>query len=119
MLFSKSFKTIGSFAMAAVLSNIPAIATAQPGMIPTHLVVAELSRTEALKKVHSFLNRSDVQQLLIERGLSAEEASLRVASLSEIELNQLSGQIEQARAGGDILVAILIVVLIIFLIKRI
>ena len=88
-------------------------------MIATQAVVDELSKSEALNRVNNFLTRADVQKLLMERGLSAEEASLRVASLSETELNQLSGQIEKAKAGGDILVTILLVVLIIFLIKRI
>jgi len=119
MLFSNSFKMTGAIAMAAMISNVPAVAIAQTQMIPTQVVVDELNRAEALNKVNNFLSRGDVQKLLEERGLSAEEASLRVASLSQAELNQLSGQIEQAKAGGDILVAILLVVLIIFLIKRI
>lgn len=119
MLFSKPFKTIGSVAMCAFISNVPSVVIASPGMIPTHVFAEEMTRTQALQNVQNYLNRTDVQQALIERGLSPEEASSRLASLSEAELRQLSGQIEQARAGGDILVTILIVVLIIFLIKRI
>lgn len=119
MLFSKSIKVIGSVAMSAVLSNVPTTAMAESGLIPTHVAVEELTRSEALQQVHEFLGRSDVQKLLIERGLSAEEASSRLASLSEVELRQLSQQVEQARAGGDILGAVLIVVLIIFIITRI
>lgn len=118
MLFSKSSKVIGSILMSSILTNVPAIVMAEPGMIPTHVVAAESSRAQALQNVHDFLSRSDVQRLLIERGLSADEASSRVASLSEAELKQLSGQIEQARAGGDILITVLVVILIIFLIKR-
>ena len=119
MLFSNSFKMTGAIAMTAMISNVPAIALAELQMISTQEVVNEVSRTEALNNVNNFLGRTDVQKLLIERGLSAEEATLRVASLSQAELNRLSGQIEQAKAGGDVLVAILLVVLIIFLIKRI
>ncbi|MFM6928457.1 MAG: PA2779 family protein [Bdellovibrio sp.] len=119
MLFSNSFKMMGAISMAVVISNVPALAMAEVQMIPTQVVVDELSRAEALNRVNNFLSRTDVQKSLVERGVSAEEAALRVASLSEVELNRLSGQIEQAKAGGDILVAILLVVLIIFLIKRI
>lgn len=118
MLFSKSFKVVGSIAMSAMLTNMPAVALAEPGMIPTHVAAEALNRAQALQNVNEFLSRSDVQKIMTERGLSTEEASLRLASLSESELRQLSSQVSEARAGGDILVAILLVVLIIFLIKR-
>ncbi|MGZ3774774.1 MAG: PA2779 family protein [Pseudobdellovibrionaceae bacterium] len=119
MLFSKSFKVAGSVFMSTILTNAPTVVMAEAQMIPTHIVAAEFDRSESIKNVHDFLNRDDVQKLLMERGLSKEEAYSRVASLSESELKQLNGQIAQAKAGGDILVAVLIIVLIIFLIKRI
>lgn len=119
MLFSKSSKIIGSITMSLFLTNVPAMAVAETGMIQTHSVVNDLTRSEARQNVHDFLSRSEVQEELIARGLTLDEATLRVASLSEQELTQLSGQISQARAGGDVLVTILLVVLIIFLIKRI
>lgn len=119
MLFSKSTKAIGAIAMSLMLTNAPAVALAESRMISTDVALAEQTRNQSVHKVHDFLSRSDVQKLMIERGLSPEEASLRVASLSQAELQELSGQVEQAKAGGDILVAILVVVLIIYLVKRI
>lgn len=46
MLFSKSSKAIGSILMSAVLTNVPAIVMAEPGMIPTHIVATEMSRSQ-------------------------------------------------------------------------
>ncbi len=119
MLFSRYSKIMGSIAMSAILTNAPSLAMAESGMIATHTAVEELNEPQTLQRVQDFLSRADVQQLLIERGLTSDEATKRIASLSEMELRQLSGQIEQARAGGDALVTILIIVLIVFLVTRI
>ncbi len=105
--------------MSLMMSNIPAVAFAEAQMISTTTLVNDLTRAQTEQKLQEFLSRSDVRQKLVEKGLSPEEASLRLASLSETELRQLSNQVDQAHAGGDILIAILVVVLIIFLIKRI
>jgi hypothetical protein len=101
------------------MSNAPAVVLADHAMIPTSTVVENLSRAQAEQNVQTFLSQENVRKALLERGVSPDEVSSRLASLSETELRQLSGQVQQARAGGDILVAILIIVLIIFLIKRI
>ena len=106
-----------SFFMCLLMSNLPAVAGTNQSMISTNVVVAELDRTQAEQKINDYLTRSDVRAALIDRGVSPDEVSSRLASLSESELRGLSMQVEQARAGG-ILVTILIVVLIIFLIKR-
>lgn len=104
--------------MSIILTNLPAVAVSE-AMIPTSVVVQELTRAQAEQKINDFLSRSDVRDALMKQGLSADEASQRLASLNEQELRQLSSQMDQAKYGGDILVAILLVVLIIFLIKRI
>lgn len=104
--------------MSVIMTQAPQVAMADQ-MISTSAVVAEMSRAEAEQKVQSVLQMQEVQQQLLKQGVSADEISKRVASLSDMELKQLAGQMDQVRAGGDILFAILIVVLIIFLIKRI
>lgn len=105
--------------MSLLMTDIPSLAFAKGMMVPTSEVVHQIDRQQAEAKVRDLISREDVQKALRERGVSPEEASARLASLSESELRDLSHQVEYARAGGDILVTILIVVLIIFLIKRI
>ena len=119
MRFSKRFLAACSFTMCLFMSNIPALAVANQAMVSTNVVIAELDRAQTEQKINDYLSRTDVRNALLERGVSAEEVSARLASLSETELRSLSSQVEQARAGGDILITILVVVLIIFLIKRI
>ena len=110
--------------MATLMSQAPAVAAAEAQaasgqMISTHTVVADMTRAQAEQKVRDYLSREDVRSLMLKQGVSSEEASARLASLSETELRQMAGQIEQARYGGDILVTVLLVVLIIFLVQRI
>lgn len=119
MKFSKSTKFFGALFMSFMMTPIPSVGWAQQTMISTSAVAEKLNRQQAEQDIQDYLSREEVRKALIERGVAPEEVSSRLASLSETELRQLSGQVEMARAGGDILVTILIVVLIIFLIKRI
>lgn len=123
MKLSKSVKTACILTMSLLMSNIPNVALAEKvselKMISASVVLEELTRAEAEQNVRDYLQRSEVQSELVKRGVSPDEATARLANLSELEIKQLSGQVKQAQAGGDILVAILLVVLIIYLIKRI
>lgn len=122
MIIPVRLKLFCVFMMSALLTNIPNLVFAESvkaAMIPTTVVVSELSRADAQAKVETLLKQEDVRKQLTANGVSVEEATQRLASLSEAEMKNLAGQIDQARAGGDILFTILIVVLIIFLIKRI
>lgn len=118
MSLPHGLKTFVALIMAFLMTHIPAVAAAEQKMISTISVIRDLDRAETQAKVKSFLEKSDIQKALIERGVSPEEASFRLATLSDSELKQLSSQIENAQAGGDILITILLIILIIFLIKR-
>lgn len=111
-------KVLLSLTLSALMAYMPTFASANGGMIATTTVVENISREQAQEDVESYLAQVDVQNALMAQGVSAEEVKSRLASLSQQEMAQLSGQIQEARAGG-ILVTILVVVLIIFLIQRI
>lgn len=123
MFVSRVTRNSLCFALSLLISNIPSVVMAETEintqMIPTHQVVQNLSRAETINAVNEYLDRKDVQEELIKRGLNPDEVSERLASLSEAEMKQLSLQVAQAKAGGNILVTIVLVLLIIFLIKRI
>ena len=118
-------KTSTIATLTLLMSHIPNVALADSllsrseGMIATSSVLADISREEAQNDVRNYISKSEVQSELMKHGLSADEVDSRLASLSDQEIRQLAGQVSEARAGGDILVAILLVVLIIFLIQRI
>lgn len=121
LTFKATAKLAIIWGMALMMSNLPQLAAAEtlPALIPTSVVVGELSRQQAEQNLQDLLSKDEVRDQLVKNGVSPDEASQRIASLSDVELKQLHTQVEQARAGGDILFTILIVVLIIFLVKRI
>lgn len=115
------FFTIGMLSLS--LSHLPHVVFAETvqanKMISTFDVLATYDRKVTQEKVASFLDQQQIQQKLVDQGVSLAEAKARIASLSDAELQNLSQQIDKAQYGGDILVTILLIILIIFLIKRI
>jgi len=111
--------------MAALISNIPHVVLAETGapmMIPTALVVDEMSRAETQTKIETLLGRTEIHVKLAELGLSQDEISKRLSTLSDSEVRQMATQLEEARYGGEItsiLVIVVLVLLIIYLAKRI
>jgi len=53
--------------------------------------------------VSAFLARADVRKALEDRGVDSANAVQRVQAMSDAEVAQLAGRIDQAPAGGDIL----------------
>ncbi len=123
MKLSKPIKHACVLTMSLLISNMPNVAVAEKlasdKMMTASAVMADITRAEAEKNVLNYLQRADVQAELVKHGVSADEAAARLASLSESEVKQLAHQAKTAQAGGDILVAVLLVVLIIFFAKRI
>lgn len=116
-----------AIAMSVLMTNIPYLAWAdalenKQDMIATSQVVEQMNRRETEQKVQEFLSRGEVRSEFIKRGVSPDEISARIASLTDQELNRLSQQMDQARFGGDvvgILVVVVLVLLIIYLAKRV
>lgn len=104
------------------LIELPLMKSAHASMITTNEVVTELTRTQSQERVANFMDRKDVQDQMVKFGVSPEEASKRVAGLSDAELRKIAGEIDKSTVGGDvggILVLVLIVILIIYFAKRI
>jgi hypothetical protein len=123
MKFSKSVTKACVLTMSLLISNLPNVALAEKisseKMISAEAVLAGMTRAEAEKNVLDYLQRNEVQSELVKHGVAPDEAAARLASLSDAEVNQLAMQAKKAQAGGDILVAVLLVVLIIYFAKRI
>lgn len=114
------FITIAAVSLS--VSHIPQVVTAeviQQKMISTTEVLQSFDRKQTQEKIASYLSQKDIEQKLVAQGVSVSEAQARVASLSDQELQNLSQQIDKAQYGGDILVTVLLIVLIIYLVKRI
>lgn len=71
------------------------------GMIGTETVMDESLAQEARDYMNRVLARKDVQKEFISQGIDPAEAKARVNSLTEAEVVDLAGQLEQLPAGGS------------------
>jgi predicted PurR-regulated permease PerM len=77
----------------------PSAMAANEGMVTTQQLLSQQQHSDNLAKVNAFMSQDKVQQMLTERGVNVDDAKMRIASLSDAELEQLSAQIDELPAG--------------------
>lgn len=107
--------TVRLLAAVMVVVSLP-VGYAQAGMVTTEQVLdaAELEQTR--EEIIQFLARDDVRQQLEALGVDPDEAAARAANMTDSEVMQIAGQLDQLPAGQDALGAILGAVIIIFVV---
>lgn len=93
------------------------------GIVPTEAALSDTgfaspSPSPERVRVNAFLQRADVRQALQAQGVQAEAALERVNAMSDAEVAQLAGRVDQAPVGGDVL-GMLFTVFIILLVTDI
>lgn len=96
--------------------------------LPCQYALAALVSTDAVAdgagargRLMQYLDREDVRAALTAQGLDPEEARARVASLTDAEVRQLVGQLDELPAGGDglgVAIGVLVIVAIVLLILK-
>ena len=82
---------------------------AQAGMIAT-----DQSLGAAQATVASFVQRAEVAAQLQQLGLTPQAAKERVAALSDAQVAEIAGRIDALPAGGNSLLAVIVVLALIF-----
>ena len=77
--------------------------TANAGIVSTDTTLSATAAEANRDRVSAFMVRSDVRQAMEARGVDSADALARVESMSDAEVAQVAGRIDQAPAGGDIL----------------
>lgn len=93
---TQRFRRLVSCALVISLAGLPFMA--QAGMIGTDEVVEQTQGDRS--KVRDFMARADVQAQLQQHGVTREAAQARVDALSEAEVRQLAGNIDNLPAGA-------------------
>jgi hypothetical protein len=114
------FKKVGAIAMAVLMvMNVAPIGLVQAKMVTTDQVLEHADPASDRERVESFILRDDVQKQLVLLGINSEEAASRVASLSNEEIQQIAGRLDELPAGeggvGVIVGAILIIFLVLLI----
>ncbi|WP_372521931.1 PA2779 family protein [Sulfuricaulis sp.] len=108
-------KPVGYLIIFGLLMLSLPLPTAHAGMIGTEAVVNAAQVQQDRERLRNAFNRDDVKSQLIARGVDPAQVQARVDSLTDQEVQSLSGKIDQLPAGGDgldLLVFIFIVLLI-------
>lgn len=92
--------------------------TANAGIVSTDTTLTADAAAANRDQVTTFLARADVQKAMQERGVNGADALQRVQSMSDTEVAQLAGRIDQAPAGGEV-IGVLFTVFIILLVTDI
>ena len=85
---------------------------AQAGLVSTESVSTAGSR----ERVAVFLERADVQLQMEAMGVSPQDVKTRVAALSDAEVANLAGKIDSMPAGGDAVVFVIWLAVVVFLV---
>ncbi len=113
----KIFKKFVATAMAALMvMNVAPIGLAQAKMVTTDQVLEHADPGSDRERVESFILREGVQRQLVLLGINPDEAASRVASLSNGEIQQIAGRLDELPAGEGGIGAVVGAILIIFLV---
>lgn len=108
---AKSFLA-GLLTACLLLSSLPA----RSEMIGTAQILAPSADAQR-DRVDAFFAREDVQRQFEVLGVSPADAAIRVASLTEAELQTLSSQIDSSPAGAGAVGVVLTVLLILVILE--
>ena len=95
------FRKIIALTLVATLIWAGFSLPASAAVISTQQVMAIETRDAQISELQARLARDDVRQALVELGVDPQQAHARVASLSELELAQLGGQLDSLPVGGN------------------
>jgi hypothetical protein len=85
-------------------------------MIETEAVMSNLEVQADRAKVRAFMERRDVADILVARGIDPLEARARVDSLSDAEVQTIAAKIDELPAGGSILGSLIVIIIVAFLV---
>ena len=85
---------------------------ASAGLYGSDEVVAQQQHQYSQQQVLAFVDNAEVQQKLIELGVSPDDAKQRIASMTTAELDALNNQLNEMPAGGIVgtIVTVLVVI---------
>ena len=90
--------------------------TARAAMVGTETALNTTEGRNARTRLVNFLNRQDVQTVMVQQGVRPEEARARINSLTDTEVNRISGMMDRLPAGGDAVGALIGAALFVFIV---
>jgi hypothetical protein len=97
-----------ALAVALFVTSLP-IGAAHAGLVTTDQLLEQRTAAAERERLAAILLRDDVRQQMEALGVDRNEAMARLSSLSDQEVQQIAGQIDELPAGQNFLVGVLII----------
>ena len=111
--FRRSCVALISLSLVSLGLQAPAAA----GIVGTADAVAAVQQQDHRAAVQGVLARADVREQMVTLGVDPAEVEARIAALTDAEVATLATRIEGAPAGGDALVVIGIVFVVLMILE--
>lgn len=109
----------GRILILSMLSLSVPFQSAQAAMIGADQVAASSAQVQIdRERIQTFIDRQDVRVALQNEGIDAQTAHARVHALTDDEVQQVAGKLDQLPAGGDVL-GVLLTIFIVLLVTDI
>lgn len=105
--------------VALMICNILVLGLApvvEARLIGTHEALQMTQREEQLARINRIFSRSDVQEQMLAFGVAPKDVQDRLAVLTDEELRQLAGRLQDMPAGGDAVLAVVGLVFVVLII---
>ncbi|UCX05534.1 PA2779 family protein [Shewanella glacialimarina] len=100
---------------SVILTYLVCITGTYAGVISSEQVIVQQQSIYNKQQVIEMLNNVEVQDKLVALGVSIEDAEIRIASMTDQELNQLNTQMNDMPAAGGI-VGVVVTVLVVLVV---
>lgn len=111
--FRRACVAVTSLSLLGLGMQAPALA----GIVGTAAAVSATRQLDHRSAVQNFMARADVREQMLALGVAPAEVDARIAALTEAELAVLATQIDGAPAGGDALVIVGIVFVVLMILE--
>lgn len=115
-LIKRCVKPLVPVVIVAFLNLSMPVHPASAAMVGTDTAINMEKTQNERQRLNDFLSRDDARAQMQALGISADEAALRVAGLSSVEVASLTDKLDQMPAGGDGLGAVVGAFVLIFII---
>lgn len=117
MFFLRRYSRIVAIPMAMLMVAISMpLGAAQAALISTDQVIDKTEVAADRARVAAFLAREDVRRELEAMGVNPDQATTRVAYMTDTEVKQVADRIDEMPAGQDVATALISAALLIFLV---
>jgi hypothetical protein len=106
-----------AFLLAVVMLTVSMpLGAARAALVTTDQILAESEGATDRERVLAFLGRAEVREQIVALGVDPAEAMARVAALSDAQVREIAGQLDQLPAGQSAIGVVVGAILIIFLV---